>query len=342
MSRHYFMLILVFAAFTMIGSQDIVAATTKQVTAQRQEPYRILHFVLRGVTPERAEWIVSEAKNAGFNTVQIVLTDGVQLEHSPWKPRADTWTRKEFAVWIEKVRSLGLDIIPEVKLLTHQEKLFQKQYPGLMFNKLTYDPRKDEVYQRIFALLDEIIELMHPEAIHIGHDEVVGWNKKHALKKLGIFDQPLPADLFLKDTLTLYSYLKERQVATWMWGDMLVSPGEFPDMLSKHLHGTVTGYGKVLRDKLLKDIVICDWHYFDKQEDFPSLKSMVDEGFQVLGATWKRKETTKNFSRYAAEHGGAGMIATTWFHVQKKEWDVVDRIIKESGEILLKDFPDVK
>lgn len=127
-----------------------------------------------------------------------------------------------------------------------------------------------------------------------------------------------------------------------MWGDMLISPDEFPEMLGRHLHGTLPGYGKAMREKLPKDIVICDWHYFDTQKDFPSLAAFKREGFRVLGATWKKDDTTANFSRYAAAHGADGMIATTWFHVQRKEWDIVDKIIDTSGKIFMKDFPDAK
>jgi hypothetical protein len=36
------------------------------------------------------------------------------------------------------------------------------------------------------------------------------------------------------------------------------------------------------------------------------------------------------------------MIATTWWPVQGKEWDVVDKILRESGEAFSKDFPDAK
>lgn len=57
-------------------------------------------------------------------------------------------------------------------------------------------------------------------------------------------------------------------------------------------------------------------------------------GHKVLGAVWKKEKTIKNFSRYIAKmpSGGEGMIATTWFHVQRKEWDVVENITRISAE----------
>jgi hypothetical protein len=198
------------------------------------------------------------------------------------------------------------------------------------------------VYTKVFPYLDELIELIQPVAVHIGHDEVVGWNAWHAKKNLKPGEKMLPSELFLSDVLKIHAYLKKRNVETWMWGDMLISPDEFPNMLSRHLHGSVPDYGKALRDKLPKDIVICDWHYFDDQLDFSSLDIMQKEGFRVVGATWKKEKTTRNFSSYAAQHDAHGMIATTWFHVVLKEWDVVEDIIKFSGEAFSKDFPDAK
>ena len=68
----------------------------------------------------------------------------------------------------------------------------------------------------------------------------------------------------------------------------------------------------------------------------------MQEGFSVIGATWKREVTIHNFSESAAKNGASGMIATTWFHVQKGEWKLVDRIINYSGKRFLRDFPDAK
>ena len=121
------------------------------------EPMRIMHFVLTGTVPlERAREYVNQAQAAGFTAVQVVLTDGVRLDHAPWKPVKGAWTKAEFLSWAAYARAHGLDVIPEVKLLTHQEQFFQKHYPGLMFNAVSYDPRKEGVYQAVFLSLIHI------------------------------------------------------------------------------------------------------------------------------------------------------------------------------------------
>lgn len=303
---------------------------------------RIFHFVLRNVDLDRAHWLVSEARAAGFNAIQVHIMDGVQLNQAPWKTRNDAWTKEQFANWVIGVQNQGMEVIPEISLLTHQEKFFQDHHPDLMFNSTTYNPLSDKTYQHVFAILDEIIEIIGPKAIHIGHDELAGNSVASKRKWLQHDEEMLPADLFLLDVLKVYNYLKQKGVETWLWGDMLISPNEFPTMLARHLHGSVSGYGKPLRDKLPKDIVICDWHYLDQQSDFPSLDIMQKEGFRVVGATWKNETTIRNFSRYAAQHNAYGMMASTWFHVQRKEWDIVKRIIEVSGEAFGKDFTDAR
>lgn len=296
------------------------------------EPMRIMHFVLTGTVPlERAREYVNQAQAAGFTAVQVVLTDGVRLDHAPWKPVKGAWTKAEFLSWAAYARAHGLDVIPEVKLLTHQEQFFQKHYPGLMFNAVSYDPRKEGVYQAVFRLLDELIDALHPRAIHIGHDGAFGWTVGQVAKWLKFGEVMVPADLFARDVERIHGYLTQKGVETWMWADMLLDPAEFPGASSKHLHGMAAGYGKALRNRLPRDIVMCDWHYGDEQGSFPSMSVMQSEGFRVIGATWKREETMRNFSRYALSRHAYGLMATTWFHVQRNDRDLVDWIIRSSG-----------
>ena len=306
---------------------------------------RALHLVTRGSSVQEIKHLIDLAKSASFNTIILGITknNSTALNSMPWIKSPKAWSRKELLSVVNYARSKDMEVIPHIPLLSHQKVFLKKPFPELMYNNRTYDPRNPKVYDVVFPILDEIIDLLHPPAIHIGHDEVVGWKKKHyekGLLKSG--EEILPAKLFLDDTLKIHEYLKSKGVDTWMWGDMLVSPDEFPTMRKGGLHGSAMGYGADLRKHIPKDIVICDWHYFDKQLNFPSLKTFRNEGFRVLGATWKRDKTTRNFSHYAAANGASGMMATTWYYVPKKEWDLVEHIINFSGRIFVQDFPDVK
>lgn len=286
------------------------------------------------VTPEKAKRLITLAKKNGFNTLIILLANNVVLKSMPSSMHDRSWTAREFIQVVEFARSNGLDVIPEVKLLNKQRMFFANNYPNLMFNQNIYDPRKDDVYRIVFSALDEIIDLIHPKAIHIGHDEILG-------------EGQLPAQLFLQDVERIHAHLNNRGVATWMWGDTLISPQEFPNMYNedKSLSGGAPGYGKELRDQLPKDIVICDWHYVwlrPTENQFPTLAIFKAEGFRVLGTTFLGTSGIRNFSRYASEHGAEGMIATLWQYPRQNKWDVVERIISDSGEAFGNDFPDAK
>lgn len=330
-------LFLILTVLTVLLVQGIVCA--KEISdSQNELEVRAFHFVLRNVAPDKANWMIDVAAKSGFNAVLVLLTDGVRFDKAPWAPMPNAWSKNEFLNWVNYARSRGIEVIPELKLLTHQEKFMQTNLPQLMFNALTYDPRNDKVYDIVFALLDEVIELVKPKAIHIGHDELAGRlfrNKLGMLRpaQLRKGESALTANLFLQDVLKIHNYLRSKNIDTWMWGDMLLTPSEFPNMKEAPLHGTLPGYGTELRKMLPRDLVICDWHYYETTSDFHSLLVFKNEGFRVLAAVWKDENTTRNFIRYAISYNAYGAIATTWFHVQKGDWDVVKWILQTAGSL---------
>lgn len=312
---------------------------------------RALHLTSFGVKPEQIMRLVDLAATQHFNTLilGVAWRGSTKLTSAPWTVGEGQWSKKELLDVANYARSKGMKFIPQVELLTHQEVFFQNTHPEWMFNSSTYDPRHPKLYETVFSVLDELIDLIHPEAIHIGHDELVGWVLRKSIieKHIGLRDgeQMLPAELFLKDVMLIHDHLAKKGVVTWMWGDMLISPDEFPQMSPFELHGAARGYGKSLRDKLPRDIVICDWHYFDGQIDFSSIETLSREGFVVLGTTWRKPETIQNFSKYAASHGAAGMVASTWFipgsrskHVVNNWGDLYQLMITSGGAFYL-DFP---
>lgn len=291
-------------------------------------PTRAAHFVARNVEIDEARRIVDIARRSHLNTLVVQLADGVDFPSMGRIPRPDAWSMEEFRDLLAYARENGLRFVPELKLLTHQEKLFRGRYPELMYNEYTYDPREEATYERVFAIVDEVLEVTGADALHIGHDEVegVGPGEQKVAR-----EDALPPELFRSDVLRIHGHLSERGVETWMWGDMLVSAAEFPGMLARHLHAD-EGYA-ALRGTLPSDIVITDWHYADRQDEFPSAAAFVRAGHDVLGATWKHDFATQAFSRYLKDLGpkARGMIATTWWHVQRDDWTVVEEILNTSG-----------
>lgn len=295
---------------------------------------RAMHFVARAVDVGTARRLINLARRNRLNTLIVQLADGVALPSMERIARPDAWSPDEFEDIVRYARENGLEFIPELKLLTHQGKLLKGFYPDLMYNSKTYDPREQRTYDVVFGMVEDVLDTVEPRALHIGHDEVAGvGSHPNVDKHLEPGEEPLPAELFLKDIRRVHEFLSERGVETWMWGDMLVSPSEFPDMLARHLHGD-PAY-TALRGQLPEDIVICDWHYADRQANFPSTLAFLDAGHPVLGAPWRHEGTTRRFSRYLAElnrERARGMIATTWWLVQRGRWEELEDILEFSGD----------
>ena len=281
---------------------------------------------------EDAMRLLEMADELGFNTIVLQIANSVNLNSTPELARRGAWEREQLKEFVDEAQLRGLDVVPEFKFLTHQEKFLQTAHPELLYNAVTYDPRKEAVYNIVFAMLEEVIALINPKAISIGHDEVVGWNPHHARKHLGSGEVMLPADLFLYDVKVLHEFLRRRSIETWMWGDMLLSPEEFPGFADTYFHGNRNGYGKVLRQEIPREIVICDWQYTSDRTEFPSMKVFQDEGFRVIGSVWEDAKTARNFGQYAADSGALGMMATTWFYVPQQRWDRVEQILRSSAE----------
>lgn len=328
--------------------QSILVANHGEVQEMKIIDYpdlktRALHFGFRnGDTFASARDLISKARLQHFNTI-FVLIDGLTYYRSD-KSHPENETYRDQVIQVVKfARKHSIDVIPEVKLLTKQKNwLFKDEYPELMLNRDTYNPDREEVYQIVFSILDEIIADIHPKAVHIGHDEVFGivYDSK---KQLNDKEVILSYYSFLYDVQKINAYLLSKNIKVMMWGDMLVSTSEYPDMDSLPLHGDVWRESRA--NIVPKNIIICDWHYFDDQAEFPTSQNFVNQGYQVMGATWGEIDkgrhkmnsmgTIKRFSRYMAniKKNNKGMIATTWYPISSQEKkDLIYQIIEASGE----------
>jgi hypothetical protein len=302
-------------------------------------PVRAIHAVLADEDsrdPEKVKRLIRLGRLGHFNTLVLQTRNKIQLASMAKFSRKDGWTIEELQQVVRYSRQNGLEFVPELKFLTHQEKHFGSNFPHLMYNKTTYDPRKEETYSVVLPIIDEVVTLLQPKAIHIGHDEAAGYSEglaKESQRKLQQNEQILPSELFLQDVLRLYNHIQSKGVATWMWGDMLLAPDEFPTMM-RGLHGGATGYA-ALRGRIPQDIVIVDWHYDERQPEFPSARALMKVGHKVIGATNRREVTIRNFSAYLfnlTRGEAGGMMATTWRDFPNSDWAAIEKLLTLSAE----------
>ncbi|MCS6860277.1 MAG: beta-N-acetylhexosaminidase [Abditibacteriales bacterium] len=201
-----------------------------------------------------------------------------------------------------------IQIIPLIQSLGHAEWMFARgQNLDLAEDKhVPYAccPSEPKVYNLLFDVYKEAIEVFQPEYLHVGLDEVGSRGRFGECPRC--FGTPIP-DLFLNHVLRLYNFLKDNNVKMMMWGDMLLLRGEARDAT----HGGPPMHTAAVRLALPKDIVICDWHYAPAY-DYPSVRLFRSLGFPVIGATWHNPYNIYAFSRAAQRAGAMGMLQTTW------------------------------
>ncbi|MDN3515535.1 MAG: family 20 glycosylhydrolase [Candidatus Brocadia sp.] len=309
---------------------------------------RALHLTLRKSTgnhdlvkqtKEDVIRTIQKVHEHGFNTLILGVSCAIHLKKTPKFSSKWAYSIKDIKEIIAVAREQGMDIIAEVKLLTHQKLLMLQINKELMLNEDTYDPSQPKVYEIIYPILDEIIEIFQPKYIHIGHDEVFSIRNPNKLLNSSFFRKEMlnPED-YLADVVRIYKYLKSRDVGTMMWADMLLDPVIFGNKYDGASVNGYNGYAKLI-NYIPKDIILCDWHYFGKSAEFPTYTYLQKQGFTVWGAVWKEPKTIKDFSAYVAKYArkGEGMIATTWWPFVIQDRETIDLILETSSKAFFKE-----
>lgn len=309
---------------------------------------RALHLTLRKSTGVRDPVkqtkkdvirTILQAHERGFNILILRVSCAVQLKRTPKFASKWAYSIKDIKEFIAVAREQGMDVIPEVNLLTHQQLLMFFINKDLMLNEMTYDPNQPEVYKIVYPVLDEIIEIFQPKYIHIGHDEVFGIRNQNKLLNSNFpRKEMLKPEDYLADVLTIHEFLKKRGVGTMMWADMLLDPIVFGSEYDGASVNGYNGYAELI-NYIPKDIILCDWHYFGKGDDFPTYTYLQKKGFTVWGAVWKDPKIIKAFSAYVANHArkGEGMIGTTWWPFVIQDKQTIDLILETSSKSFFKE-----
>jgi len=180
----------------------------------------------------------------------------------------DYLTQDEVRSLVAYCRSRGLEVIPECPTFSHCDylvashpeiaernvELFPDPYPD------TYCPHHPDTYRLVFDVLEEVIEVFEPQAIHIGHDEAYSVSICPQCRKT-----PAPR-VYADDVWKIRDFLKERNLQVYMWGEKL---------LRAYINGwPIGGTGRKghiprlypCRDMLPTDITYLHW-YFEFGED---------------------------------------------------------------------------
>jgi hypothetical protein len=321
---------LIYGLVELENRLDAKALKEGEISSFPNLKYRYVHapFTNKTSLKQLKEIIELSYKNK-YNGIILSFKNRVELNSMKGMIGKFSIPKQDLQTVISYGKSLGLEMIPEVKFLTHQNFLIRDKL--LLFNEKTYDPTNENVYKIVFPIIDEVSEMFQSSYFHIGHDELFPKPFKD--------DKHLSAELFLKDIEILHGYLKGKNIKTMMWADMLFDKKQFKSNKGASVNGDKNF--QQLLDKLPKDILMCDWRYFD-DENFGPTKLLIDKGFVAFGASWYNPSTIDNLSSFIYKNNtfeNSGMIATTWegaLAKHEKESGVfvkIDEIINYSGKV---------
>lgn len=132
-------------------------------------------------------------------------------------------SQDEVREMIDYCTERGVTIIPEVPSTSHCDYLLTRHpelaercedpYPD------TFCPSNPDSYKLLFDVLDEVIEVFHPEIINIGHDEYYSINICDRCRKRLKKNE----DIYAEDIIKIHDYLASKNVKTMIWCDKLLN-----------------------------------------------------------------------------------------------------------------------
>ena len=283
--------------------------------------------------------LIDVCSKAGINTIFIELEKALKYEGFPKISAPWAISKQTIRQVLDHIKKRKMKAIPVVPSFSHCNYIL-KHYPEFSETGSTdiYCPSNKHVYNLIFSIFDEIIELFESDYFHIGHDEAI--SSYNFYNRKSIFNCPVcqnkkAHELFARDIISLYTYLKAKNIKTMMWADMLLDPSEFkgkcfdsfgcyggkPDNLHKAL------------ELLPKDLILCDWHY-EAALEYPTVQYLQGKGFNVIGAS-KFPVNTCLFAGYANANKSdnfLGMMSTSWYHINKHNFPYLAKWAKYSGQ----------
>lgn len=211
-------------------------------------------------------------------------------------------------------RERGLEVIPECPTLSHADYLLlpHPEFAEREGDEIpdTYCPNHPGIYDYVFEVLSEVIDVFKPTKLHIGHDEFYSMCICDRCKGKD------PVDLYIADIQKLSDFLTAQGITPMMWGEKLlkaVSPS------GKHYGGWYTE--RVYPDgtrfqvpdfwhcatKMPKEVTYLNWYWiFGEHLD----KVYHDNGYNVVYGNFSAIQCP-NF-RERVKWGTNGGFVSNW------------------------------
>ena len=283
-------------------------------------PWNAIHI---GINSNSIDRLIDAVNNVmprlGINLLIVEVNYNFEYESYPQLRNDNPVSKIQMKKLISACKNNEIRIIPQFQSLGHQS--WSKKTHPLLKNFPEFDetpmipldnpgiycrnwcPLNPDVYDVVFTLIDELIEVFEPDAFHVGMDEVRLLAHDQCDRCRG-YD---PAVLYAKAVRDMYAHISGRHgLKMLMWGDMLIDPEYITFVAGPLTHRAV--------DMIPKDIIICDWQY-GLQSYYPSIPYFIDRGFQVLPSSWDNPDAALALMHAGRRNAGSKMLGhlfTVW------------------------------
>jgi hypothetical protein len=319
------------AAVAFVQNGKLVWPTGVLLDEPRQD-FRGVHLFVgpKSVEFQKKLW-TRVLRPLGFNKV-VLQCEQTEWKSAPGIKSALSMEPVELARLFKMYRGIGVEPIPLIQSFGHTEWLFRNgKNLDLAFNKdvpYAIDPRKPAAGEMISNIWDEAIDLLKPERIHFGLDEV---------DMRGFPDGPqLTTELWKLQVPFLAKIAEKHKLPMMMWGDKGLAPGEAPDAAL----GDNAVEAQARRNAIPKGTFITDWHYAGNPNPevfIPVLDLWKREGMKPIAATWFNPNNIRGFS-LAADAMGAGTLQTTWAGYESNEAAMLAALPQFTAMVLAADY----
>lgn len=227
--------------------------------------------------------------------------------------------KSEVAALVTYARQNHVEVIPEIPSLTHSYYLLTRhrelaEIPEAEWPD-TYCPSNPQVYNLLFDVLDEYIEVMKPRMVHAGHDE---WRMPWGVCPLCRGKDP--RELYAQDINKIHDHLTQHGIKMSIYGDHLIEP-----LRGVRLKKESTPQGQPyetpgalspeqVRRLIPKDILIYNWFWDDshKADGEGEANEAALDGWGFKQIYNNMEPNIPEYDRRAARRGIVGGAPSSW------------------------------
>ncbi len=315
-------------------NRDIVMAGFHTRIGKKQDVDAMIRVIEELLAPNEINTLIIEFYGYSYECFPQYATGEVDKE--------DIWRLKAIC------EKYDIRLIPLLPCLSHQSKRWTLYKDHPEFLETPHIPEdatwpdiylhhwcasNDGIYDYIFPMIDELIEVFQPEAFHCGLDEVFDIAEECCPRCAG----KDKAALFARTVNLLHDHLKEKGVDMMMWGDRLLNCKELGmQMWEADRFGIYKAF-----DMVPNDIIICDWHYDLHDHGYLSTEQFIKGGFFDVPSFGHDLNQSKHFwgfcledlymsRKYHWEGKLGGFLFTHWSGMNPKSAE--DMIAASKGE----------